>query len=547
MAYQLGTAATHEQEALQQQQSAIEDKEALKQTLQARLRGEQTRGALTQLAITMRSIASGIKASSLTEFRYNCLRASSANEALEGYKVAETALAEAEGRLEAMEEDRSTIKENLDRKHHFLIQTAMLRRFNVVIKDQKKSMLLQYLSAMRMNRFDELAEVSTASLRAQLEGKMKAAAVKVVHNVLIMLTKGEVGALLKAWTENTRTVQDLYTEEQLCTATLQASQLKETIAVQAKAAMQSQGVRQAGMSAERHQRCYVRNLLRVWYRSHWEGYMEDHIYAVESLAHTQITAMRAAENRQNLLHLVRSTEFKERLQGVGMQKMRLILAGMLRGASGQCIMAMRNNCLLDKSILTQVRLNNALDTQSKRVDKAKENANVMKQELQDEHDRVRGQHERDLESQKTQFDGRLKMEQERYQEHLDALEDAHRDEVEFHKNAIEQNKQEYADGVKRAEDRWEEKLSERDLAREAEYKLEFARLEESIAARLRLVCKREAEMEVEALVRELEQLKEIVHGSELEAKKVVSPRLVVVLLLYCDPPTAVLTNCSVVG
>ena len=45
------------------------------------------------------------------------------------------------------------LKANLDRKHHFMVQTTMLRRFNSVIKDQKRSLLLETLSAMRMNRF----------------------------------------------------------------------------------------------------------------------------------------------------------------------------------------------------------------------------------------------------------------------------------------------------------------------------------------------------------------------------------------------------------
>ena len=34
------------------------------------------------------------------------------------------------------------LKANLDRKHHFMVQTTMLRRFNSVIKDQKRSLAL---------------------------------------------------------------------------------------------------------------------------------------------------------------------------------------------------------------------------------------------------------------------------------------------------------------------------------------------------------------------------------------------------------------------
>ena len=46
----------------------------------------------------------------MAEFRFNCVRATSKQDALQGYKVAQESLAEAEGRLAAMQEDRSTIK-----------------------------------------------------------------------------------------------------------------------------------------------------------------------------------------------------------------------------------------------------------------------------------------------------------------------------------------------------------------------------------------------------------------------------------------------------
>jgi len=503
--------------ALTKLESSLEDMSILKERLESKLGAARMGAAVVQFKWVIKDEILKDEVRAIRNLRANfTLDTNSKKEKLSSAEQEKKEKA-SEKRLEAIREDGAQIQSNLKSQITNNLKREAVKRMTHVLAALVGGQKLQAVVNIRTQALRELGKQGIHETSALYKGRMQASSTKILSGILASMKKNGKTLGLLNWRQNCHDAAVGGLENTICEMKESNAELQSTLHTASEDGTKVLSAQQMITAFQRRRRSFERGFIHNWYKNSQASYMEEHIYAVEALAHTQITAMRGAENRHNLDMILKNDEFIIAVQGHAMHKLKYVFAFMIHGTIGAVVQQWRSNKYSERINDLDTRHNMVVAKGRSELSAVEERHKKTLDSMQKANEKEIADISSECEYRLATVEVRLNETNQRHNDRCLELEITYREEIEALGSEYKERMEDMQLRVRHQDEMTAARMKEKLDEKEADLKIEWGQKEAEIEDRLLVLAKSNVEEEMSGLKMELQEYKNMIDLAQMDA------------------------------